>query len=361
MNKRKVAFLGFTPYHIRTSNYLSEIKYKDFDKYIFITEINHTSADVLKNIVNHNLFKEVYCINFNFRIRDFIRNIYNFKAYKNKFKKELDKTISLIQKHKPDEIVIYVDDIVPYQQIINYIHSNMPESNIMLVEEGTARYITSFKLSTKLKIKHEIDKFVYGSKDVELIHHGQNNKVDVVYLREPDLINYQNSNIRKIKITNEEFRNMIMYSAKNVKVIVEHKNSALFAPTVTTYNKKYMVEIYDKIFKYYYTNKKHLYIKLHPAEKYINEIIQCTKKYHEYIHFSSHKGSTSDDYILNENIDTIISDYSSSLINACYLRSDINILTYCDILEKQYKIKNNVKLSIFDMFINEGKIKKIKI
>lgn len=235
----------------------------------------------------------------------------------------------------------------------------MPETNIMLVEEGTARYIKSFKASNKLKIKHEIDKFIYGNNGVELIHHGQNNKVDAVYLREPDLIKYKNKNIKKIKITNDEFRNMITYSAK--KVVIENKNSVLFAPTTTTYNKKYMLEIYDKIFEYYYNSKKHLYIKLHPAEKYIDQIIQCTEKYNEYIHFLNDKGSTSDDYILNENIDTIISDYSSSLINACYLRSDINILTYCDILEKQYKIKNNVKLSIFDMFINKGKIKKLII
>ena len=172
MNKRKVAFLGFTPYHIRTSNYLSEIKYKDFDKYIFITEINHTSADVLKNIVNHNLFKEVYCINFNFRIRDFIRNIYNFKAYKNKFKKELDKTISLIQKHKPDEIVIYVDDIVPYQQIINYIHSNMPESNIMLVEEGTATVL--YLLGTSL--------FVFYNQNPDLLQIAQQDQIFASYI-----------------------------------------------------------------------------------------------------------------------------------------------------------------------------------
>lgn len=172
MNKRKVAFLGFTPYHIRTSNYLSEIKYKDFDKYIFITEINHTSADVLKNIVNHNLFKEVYCINFNFRIRDFIRNIYNFKAYKNKFKKELDKTISLIQKHKPDEIVIYVDDIVPYQQIINYIHSNMPESNIMLVEEGTATVL--YLLGTSL--------FVFYNQNPDLLQTAQQDQIFASYI-----------------------------------------------------------------------------------------------------------------------------------------------------------------------------------
>ena len=62
MNKSKVMFLGFTPYHIRTSNYLSETKYKDFDKYIFITQVPHTSKDTLMSMVKDTLFKEIYCI-----------------------------------------------------------------------------------------------------------------------------------------------------------------------------------------------------------------------------------------------------------------------------------------------------------
>ena len=264
--------------------------------------------------------------NFNFRGFDFIKNIYKFRSYRNTFRVELDKVIKLIQKHNPNEVVIYSDDLVPYQLIINYIKSNMHNTKIMLVEEGTARYIESFKASIKLKIKHQIDKLVYGNKGVELIHHGQNNNIDIVYLREPDLVNYENKNIKKIKITNTEFRNMIIYSAK--EVLIEYKNSALFAPTTTTYNKKYMIEIYDKIFKYYNYNKKHLYVKLHPSEKYINEIIDIIKKYEKYVHYISDTSTTSDDYLINENIDTIISDYSSTMINACYLRDDINILTY---------------------------------
>ena len=63
----------------------------------------------------------------------------------------------------------------------------------------------------------------------------------------------------------------------------------------------------------------------------------------------------------NENITTIISDYSPTLINAYYLRNDIELLSYMYRLYEKYSVDLGLNISISEKLFNEGVIKRIEI
>jgi hypothetical protein len=63
----------------------------------------------------------------------------------------------------------------------------------------------------------------------------------------------------------------------------------------------------------------------------------------------------------NENITTIISDYSPTLINAYYLRNDIELLSYMYRLYEKYSVDLGLNISILEKLFNEGVIKRIEI
>ena len=63
----------------------------------------------------------------------------------------------------------------------------------------------------------------------------------------------------------------------------------------------------------------------------------------------------------NENITTIISDYSPTLINAYYLRNDIELVSYMYRLYEKYSVDLGLNISILEKLFNEGVIKRIEI
>ncbi len=84
-------------------------------------------------------------------------------------------------------------------------------------------------------------------------------------------------------------------------------------------------------------------------------------KYKDNVIYIEDNKYTSEDFILNENITTIISDYSSTLINAHYLRSDIELLSYMYRLYEKYSVDLGLNISILEKLFNEGVIKRIEI
>ena len=63
----------------------------------------------------------------------------------------------------------------------------------------------------------------------------------------------------------------------------------------------------------------------------------------------------------NENITTIISDYSPTLINAYYLRNDIELLSYMYRLYEKYSVDLGLNMRRLEKLFNEGVIKRIEI
>lgn len=179
----------------------------------------------------------------------------------------------------------------------------------------------------------------------------------MVYLREPDLIE---SKSEKIKMSNEDFKEIVMQSYKEIDFDIA-PDSMLLSPAGTVYHKDIMLNIFEEIFIYSKSRKRILYVKLHPAERYINEIKELIMKYKDNVIYIEDNKYTSEDFILNENITTIISDYSSTLINAHYLRSDIELLSYMYRLYEKYSVDLGLNISILEKLFNEGVIKRIEI
>ncbi len=148
---------------------------------------------------------------------------------------------------------------------------------------------------------------------------------------------------------------MQSYKPINIKI---NDNSILLSPAGTTYNRNVMIKIFEDIFKEY--KNRSIYVKLHPAERYVEDIKGLIDRYSNVILLDDNS-YTSEDFLMNKAITTIISDYSSTLINAYYLRTDLQLISYIEELKDKYKIDLGLKISIFDKLLYKGNIEQIKL
>uniref|UniRef100_UPI0013DE2080 polysialyltransferase family glycosyltransferase n=1 Tax=Romboutsia sp. Marseille-P6047 TaxID=2161817 RepID=UPI0013DE2080 len=96
-------------------------------------------------------------------------------------------------------------------------------------------------------------------------------------------------------------------------------------------------------------------------EKYSKDIKKLLSNYDKYIYIINDSNLTSDELVFNENISEIISDTSTTLINAHYIRNDIKIKTYANLLECKYNVKINTRISIFKKLREQGIIEDFSI
>ena len=218
-------------------------------------------------------------------------------------------------------------------------------------------YLKKEKFNFKNYILYLVRKHLFKVYKSRFFTHAKGGYEDMVYLREPDLIE---SKSEKIKMSNEDFKEIVMQSYKEIDFDIA-PDSMILSPAGTVYHKDIMLNIFEEIFIYSKSRKRILYVKLHPAERYINEIKELIMKYKDNVIYIEDNKYTSEDFILNENITTIISDYSSTLINAHYLRSDIELLSYMYRLYEKYSVDLGLNISILEKLFNEGVIKRIEI
>ncbi|TDT46076.1 polysialyltransferase family glycosyltransferase [Fonticella tunisiensis] len=343
----KVLFLCFTPYHIKVSNWLSKNRYNKFERTIILSSFTCIDKDRLYSFVPENLYDSSYYYHLNYKISEVIKKPIKYKRI---YMEELFDFLENVDKINPDHIVYFSDNPIPYQKLFNKM--KIKGKKLVFVEEGTAIYLNEYKFSVKEKWQFYIRKLLFNDKESRLFYHGRGGYEDIVILREPDLFN---SEAEKIRISSEEFKEIILNSIK-INFNIE-KESSLFCPGYTTYNKSIRNKIYEEIFDYYYKSRKNLYVKLHPAEKEINQIRSLIKEYEPYVKFIDKLNITSEDIIYDSNIKEVISDFSSILINAYYLRKDIYLTSYANMLKKKYGVQINFSCSIFDKLFLEGKIK----
>jgi hypothetical protein len=274
--------------------------------------------------------------------------------YIQKYRNDLNNFLKAVDKIEPEYIIYFSDNPIPYQILFNKME--MKEKKLILVEEGTALYLNKYKFSLKEKLSFYIRKKIFKDKTARLFQYGKGNYEDIIILREPELIN---SRAQKIKITPEQYKQIFLTDKKGIDKFISN-GGALFCPTYTTYNINIRNKVYNDIFRHYFNAKKDLYIKLHPAERNINYVKELADKYGSYIKFIDDFSITSEDIIIASEIDEVVSDFSSVLINAYYLKENIKLISYMNLLKDKYNIKTNFSYSIYDKLYLEGRIEDFK-
>lgn len=349
----KVIFMAFTPYHIRLSNLIANEYYKNQDKKIIISSFSGLSFEKLNKFINYEIFKNVKYFNLNYNIKLLFQEYsYILKKYKEELKGFIDE-FDLID---GDIIVYFSDQPIPYQIIMNKYKN---KCKLIMVEEGIGTYNKVKKISLKNKIHFEIRKFIFSYKQAKLYPLGKGGYENEIIALEPQLINKEEISINRIKINKDLYLKYIASDKKNHIDIKE--KSTLLSPLCMSfvYKENIIYKIMEDIFVVYEdVFRKHLYIKLHPADKSDRCIkkILCTRKW-EFIHLIEDDSLTSEDLVLNLNIDEVISDFSSTLINSYYLKSTINLTSYYNLIKDKYNCDLNVDNELFNYMISKKIIK----
>ena len=343
-----ILYMVVTPYHVKMSNYIASTMYKNQNNMIIATDMKHTKCDILYEFIDKNYFNKIEKYDYNIKIKEIIKSFKSSKKYLNN---ELENMNKAIDEFNPDVIIYFIDHEPVYQIVLSSFNAKK-----IIVEEGLGIYAEDKKISIKEWVIYLLNKLIYRRYKFKLVSLGKSGLEDAVYAREPELTNTING--LGMKISKDEYRKI--FYKENDDLLNLELNSNLFCPSLINYNIKTAKLIYEDIFKDYFENKKILYIKLHPAEVNINWIKSLSNKYRPYIRLIENKSITSDDLIMSDSIKSIISDYSSILINAPYMREDLELITCLDIMQSKYNIDINFKSKIFREFINKGVIKTYK-
>ncbi|AGB18531.1 polysialyltransferase family glycosyltransferase [Thermoanaerobacterium thermosaccharolyticum] len=346
-----VIFLCFTPYHIKVSNWLSKTKFREYRRYIILSSFTCIEEDKLRCFLEQNLYNNIDYYHLNYKMSEVLKKPL---LYIQKYRSDLSNFFKKVDKIDPVYIIYFSDNPIPYQILFNKLKTN--EKKLVLVEEGTALYLNKYKSSLKEKLSFYIRKKIFKDKTARLFQYGKGNFEDIIMLREPELID---NRVQKIKITPEEYRQIFSTNKKDINKFINQ--GALFCPAYTTYNINIRNKVYNDIFRHYFNAKKDLCIKLHPAEKNTNYVKDLAAKYGPYVKFIDDFSITSEDIIIRSEINEIVSDTSSVLINAFYLKDNIRLISYINLLKDKYNINLNFNYSIYDKLYLDGKIENLNL
>jgi len=346
----KVLYLCFTPHHIRIANYLSKNTYKIADNHLILSSCSGINESILKKFINLNNYNKFEYIDIDLSMMRVLRE--GFK-YINNYRQNIDLFLSTAKKYEYDKIVYFSDNPVAYQLLFNDIKEEKRKTVLMFAEEGLGMYSERNSFSFRYKLHIYFAKIINKNKNIDVFCHGKGGFEDEILLREPDLVK---SKGKKITLSKEEFRAIMTSDSKKDKCI-SLDSAALFCPSYLVTDTIIRNKIFDEIFSVYYKNNVKLYVKLHPSEKEIETLKKMITKYNGYIIIVDKNDITAEDLLMNTNIHEIISDISSVLVNAYYLRDNINLISYYKMLVNKYKIKIEFQCSIFDNLIDQGIIK----
>lgn len=344
----KILYLCFTPYHIKASNFLSRTEYKFEENYIILSSCSGIKENTLEHFVEHSNYINKSYIDVELSLRQCIKE--GVKYFK-KFKKNIETFMTMIYKEKFDKIVYFSDNPIAYQILFNDIKEKNKNIKLRFVEEGTGIYLKKYHYPIRYYILIFISKIIFRNKKIRVFMHGKGGFEDEVLLREPDLIE---SSGKKIKLSKESFRKIMIPSYFTNTVSLER--AAFFCPSLVIKDYKTRDRVFNEVFCHYYRNEKMLYVKLHPSEKNTESLNRIIENYNKYVKLIDRNDLTSEDILLNPNIYEVISDVSSTLINAYYLRDDIRLVSNYNLLIKKYKVKFKFQYSIFDNMIDNGSI-----
>lgn len=348
-------FIVFTPYHIKVSNYLSNSIFgeKDCINMLMVLENMHSSKEVLEGFIEYKnyfyfLSADLSSISLKILFKDYFRNKYILKN-------NLDILTKTITDFNPDNIIYFSDNPIPMQILLN-VHEN---STKFFVEEGLAMYTYNKRITVKEMITHIFYKKILKNKKLKLFCHGEGNFENVVIAREPDII----KNVTPqyfIKISREMFKKIIYTNNSLYDINIRMEKNAFLCPAGTEYGIEKLNYIYSEIFEFYISKNIKIFVKLHPSEKYINEIVEIISNYPNKVFLIEDKKVTSEDIIIVGKPSIIISDYSSTMINSVYLFENVEIVSYYGMMQQKYGIDMGFKSLLFNKLVNEGKIKQFK-
>lgn len=345
-----VLYMVITPYHVKMSNYIASTMYRDDNNMIIMTDTKHTRCDILKKFIDLDRFISIEAYNYNIKCKEILTS---FIENSKKLNLELENMIKSIDKFNPDVIIYFVDHEPVYQIVLELFKNR---SKKIIVEEGLGIYADYSKKDIKSKIIYKLYRAVYKKYKFRNLRLGESGYEDFVYAREPELTNIKNGTA--INISRNEYKKI--FSENLNKNIILNAIGTLFCPSLINYKIEKAKMIYKDIFEYYYNNKETLYVKLHPAERNIQWIENLSLEYAPYIKFIDKTDITSDELLVNHNIKAVISDYSSLLINAPYIREDLTCITYLGMMQNEYKIKVDFKSKLFKYLLDKGIIKSFK-
>ncbi len=151
----KIVFIAFTPYHVKVSNYLAKTKFPNSKKRIIITPFRYASKESLLSIIQKKYYDDVILHEFNYSTKDVIKNMYsNMKKAVN----ELCIFEGDVINYRPDILIYFNDQPIPYQHVMRKIKTNKNlKCKLMFVEEGLGMYLDNEKFNFKnyiiLKVK----------------------------------------------------------------------------------------------------------------------------------------------------------------------------------------------------------------
>lgn len=320
---------------------------------IIFFDANHTRTNILRNFSSKGNYNHILEYNFNY-INESILS--NFKEKRLFLNSQLDEMVKESLNFSPDRVVYFNEAYSYIQILINKLH----KTENVLVEEGINMYADSDKISFRRKMNYIISKIIFKDKNFKLCNVARGGFEDTIIAREPNLVNTECK--RKIPITKEDFRKIVVTNKKNIGNIMINGN-ILICPTLTIFSKNKVEPLYDEIISYYYNNfDKHIFLKLHPAEKYLYEIEKVVNKYSDKVSVIKDKNITSEDLILSGDLSILVSDYSSTLVSAVYLLDNTDIVTYYPIMKEKYNIvlRGIQGMSFIAKLIKDNKIRSFK-
>ncbi|KKK38900.1 hypothetical protein WQ57_06000 [Mesobacillus campisalis] len=345
----KILYLCFTPYHIKVSNYLSKTEYKSDENHMILSSCSGINENTLKKFVKITQYKTLNYTDIELSLREGVKL---GASYFKKYKSSIEHFIKTIKEQEYDKIVYFSDNPIAYQLLFNDIKQNSVNTKLMFVEEGTGIYLKNYRYPFRYKILIFLAKILFNNNNIRVFMHGKGGFEDEVLLREPELIE---SKGKKIKLSKDEFREILINNDCTENFVLE--KGSLFCPSFIINDPKVRNKAFNEIFLCYYQKREFLYVKLHPSEREVDSLQKLVESYDGYIIILNRDDLTSEDIIVNPNIKEVISDVSSSLINAYYLRDDIKIISYQNILIKKYGLKFKFKYSIFENMVENGIIK----
>lgn len=342
----KTLYLCFTPYHIKVSNYLSEIDYENNGNHLLLSSFAGVPEEKLRKFVEMDHFLTLDYIDPMFSLRQL--RLHGW-SYIRDCRERVNSFVQVVIAAQYEKIVYFSDDPVAVQILFNDLKKLPNPPEFMFVEEGTGIYLINFTFTFKHKLLIHLARRFFNRSDIRLLRHGEGGYEDKVLLREPDLFK---SKGEKIKLTKEEYRKIIFDHPKFMDM--EILEGSFFCPSNIVDCIESRNRAFNEVFSHYYTNKKHLYVKWHPSEKNAESIREIIHGYDGYIHLIDYDGITAEDVVVHPNIKEVLSDISSVLINAYYLRDDIRITSYYPLLRKKYGINIIYQYSIFNNMVEKG-------
>lgn len=349
----KVLHLCFTPYHIKVSNYLTKEEFSNDTNDIVLSSCSLVEESTLYHFVEGEIYNNLKYVDINMSYRVALKKGIRCPEYILKYRKKINMFISRILEEEYDKIIYYSDNPIPYQLLFLKIKKDNPNISFRLIEEGLGIYNESIHIKPISYIDIYFQRVLFFNWKISLFTHAQGGFEDEVFLREPDLFD---TNAKKIKMSSSAYKDIIMSNSKEVQL---DEPGTLFTPTPFTYlnDEEVMDQLLDEIFAKYQGKKEILYVKLHPSEAYVNKISSKISQYSDYIRLINRVDITAEDLVLNDNITGVLSDFSSTLVNAHYLREGMELISYYDLLVDKYGLKYHFSLSIFDKLLEEGVIK----